>query len=122
VSWVLVVLGGAVGAVARYLLDAAVTARVGGRLPWGTVVVNVLGSAVFGVLAGLAMSGRISSAVLALVGTGFCGAFTTASTLAWETVALAEQASVRVSAANLALTLGLGLPVAAAGLALGLSG
>jgi CrcB protein len=86
------------------------------------LVVNVVGSALFGVLAGLALSGRISGSVLALVGTGFCGAFTTASTLAWETVALAEGGSVRASAANLALTLGLGLPAAAAGLALGLAG
>jgi CrcB protein len=98
-----------------------VTARFGDRLPWGTLLVNVVGSALFGVLAGLSMSGRISGSAVALLGTGFCGAFTTASTLAWETVALAERGSVRASAANLVLTLGVGLPVAAAGLALGLA-
>jgi fluoride exporter len=108
--------------VARDLVDGAVTGRAGSRLPWGTLAVNLLGSALFGLLTGLAISGRTSDSLLALLGTGFCGAFTTASALAWETVALAESGSARASLANLALTLGLGLPLAAAGLAVGLAG
>jgi CrcB protein len=70
-SWLLVAVGGAVGAALRYLLG-----HVGdhpGRLPWGTVVANLAGSFVLGVLVGLEPGAR-PHALLAL---GFCGALTT---------------------------------------------
>jgi CrcB protein len=121
VRWVLIVLGGAAGATARYLADAAVTRRFGQFLPWGTLSVNLAGSAGFGLLVGLVSSGAASGRLLELLGTGFCGAFTTASTLAWETVALVEAGFARRAVGNLTLTLGLGLPLAALGLAIGLA-
>ena len=52
-GWLLVCLGAAVGAPARYLVDRAVQARHDSLMPWGTLTVNVFGSAVLGVLAGL---------------------------------------------------------------------
>ena len=118
-SWVLVALGGAVGAACRYLVDFAVTARVGDRLPWGTLTVNLLGSAAFGLLVGLSAS--TPDDLVTLLGVGFCGAFTTASALAWETVALAERGRSSGAAANLGLSVAGGLALAAAGLVVGLS-
>src|SRR4051812_8303625 len=118
-TWLLVAIGGGAGATARYLGDSLVTRRLGDRLPWGTLLVNLVGSALFGLLVGWSSSGDLAASWLALVGTGFCGAFTTASTLAWEVVALAERGATRRSALYLALTVGLGLLCAAGGLAVG---
>lgn len=78
----LVVLGAAVGAPLRYLVHLGL--RGSG---WATFVVNVVGSAVLGVVAG----GVASPELLALVGTGFCGALTTYSTFGIETVELIER-------------------------------
>lgn len=119
-SWLLVALGGAVGASCRYLVDLAVTRRFGSYLPWGTLLVNLLGSAAFGLLVGL-ISTDTSAALLALVGTGFCGAFTTASALAWEILALAEGRKSLRAVANLGLSVVVGVTLAGAGIALGLS-
>lgn len=99
----LVLLGGAVGAALRYLVDLRVRARVGARIPWGTFCVNVIGSAVLGaVLGGTAHLGWSQSAVT-LLGTGVCGAFTTFSTYSLEGANLLREAR---SAAALAYLLG----------------
>ncbi len=82
----LVALGAAVGAPLRYLADRAVQRRVCSPFPWGTFTVNVVGCLVLGAVAGAGAS----TTVVALVGTGFCGALTTYSTFGWETVRLAE--------------------------------
>jgi CrcB protein len=119
VNWALVALGGAVGAASRYLVDIAVTTRLGDRLPWGTLAVNLLGSAAFGLLTGLAAA--TPDDLGTLLGVGFCGAFTTASALAWETLALVERGRSWRAVANLGLSVVGGLALATAGLALGLS-
>jgi fluoride exporter len=74
---VLVALGGGVGAALRFL----VAHRLDRRMPWGTLLVNVAGSLVLGLCAGLAVGGD----VLALVGVGFCGGLTTYSAFAVQT-------------------------------------
>jgi CrcB protein len=119
VNWALVALGGAAGAACRYLVDIAVTARLGDRLPWGTLAVNLLGSAAFGLLTGLAAA--MPDGLGALLGVGFCGAFTTASALAWETLALVERGWQSRAVVNLGLSVLGGLVLAAGALAVGLS-
>jgi len=119
VSWALVALGGAVGAACRYLVDLGVTARFGDRLPWGTLTVNLLGSAAFGFLVGL--SAATPDDLVTLLGVGFCGAFTTASALLWETLALVERGRPSRALANLGLSVVIGLALAGAGVAVGLS-
>jgi CrcB protein len=83
-AWIAIVIGGFVGAPARYLLDRAVTLRVAGatpprEFPWGLFAVNVLGS----LLAGLALALTDGSLRILLLA-GFCGAFTTFSGFGWE--------------------------------------
>ena len=73
----LVAAGAAGGATLRYL-----TAHLlGGRLPWGTIAVNLVGSFLLGLFSGLALTGD----TMAFLGTGFCGALTTYSSFAVQT-------------------------------------
>jgi len=97
-------LGGA-GALGRFLLDGAVSARAGRGFPWGTMAVNVTGALALGALAGAAVTGD----GLRLWGTGLLGAFTTFSTWAYESHRLGEDGETRLGAANLAVSLALGL-------------
>ena len=83
-TWVAVVIGAAVGAPLRFVVDRGVTGRVAstrdvGEFPWGLLVVNGVGSAIAGVVLATT-TGDLR--VLLLV--GFCGAFTTFSGFAWE--------------------------------------
>jgi CrcB protein len=112
VTVLLVALGAAVGAPLRYLTDRAVQARFGSALPWGTLTVNVTGSLLLGVVVGL----PADPAVTALVGTGFCGAFTTWSTFGYETVRLARAGTRRAALANVTLGVAAGLGAAWLGL------
>jgi CrcB protein len=86
----LVLAGGAIGAPARYLTDRWVQSRHSVRFPAGTLVVNLVGSFLLGVVAGGVASAGWSPHLLAFAGTGFCGGFTTFSTFAVEGVDLAR--------------------------------
>jgi CrcB protein len=112
VTPLLVALGAVVGAPLRLLADRVAVARRGPGSVAGTLAVNLAGSALLGVLLGLR---EVSPAVLALVGTGFCGTLTTFSTFGWDVVRLVEERAVLRAAGYLAATLLLGLGVAAAG-------
>jgi CrcB protein len=112
-TWLLVALGAAVGAPARYLADRAVQARHESGRPWGTLAVNVAGSLVLGFVAGLGVRAGWS----ALVGTGFCGALTTWSALGHETLRLLEEGDGRAAWGNLALSIAGGVTAAALGAA-----
>ncbi|WP_235486734.1 CrcB family protein, partial [Frankia sp. AvcI1] len=87
-SWLLVILGAAVGAPLRYLTDRAVQARHDSPPPWGTITVNTVASAVLGLVTGAVGAGAASSRVALLVGTGLCGALSTYSTLSYEILRL----------------------------------
>jgi CrcB protein len=107
-----VAVGAVVGAPLRYLTDRAVQARHDSALPWGTLTVNVVASLVLGVVVG---ASSLSPTVLALVGTGFCGALSTYSTYAFETFRLIEDGAWRVAGLNVVLSIGLGLGAASLG-------
>ena len=108
----LVVLGALAGAPLRLLADRVATARRGRGSVLGTLTVNVVGSAVLGVLLGLR---DVSPAVVALVGTGFCGTLTTFSTFGTDVVRLVEERAVLRAVAYLTGSVALGLAVATAG-------
>lgn len=115
----LVLAGGAIGAPCRFLVDLIARRTLGEALPWGTLIVNVAGSLVLGLLAGL--GGNLPGWVGTLAGTGFCGALTTYSTFSQETVRLAGEggAGPRRALLNVAATLVAGLGAAALGWWLG---
>jgi CrcB protein len=115
VTALLVLIGGAIGAPTRYLTDVVVQSRHRSVLPWGTITVNVVGSFVLGLVAGLAGAGHLPASVLTLVGTGFCGALTTFSTFSYETVRLANAGQWRAAIGNVALSLAVGLAAVGAG-------
>ena len=114
----LLLVGGAVGAPARYFVDGAVSRRAAGTFPWGTFVVNVTGSLVLGVLTGLALYHGLGDVPRAAVGTGFCGAYTTFSTYSYETVRLLEAGDLRPAAMHALGSIAVGLLAAGLGLAI----
>ena len=99
---------GGVGALGRFLLDAAVSGRFSRGFPWGTLAVNLSGALCLGALAGAAVDGD----ALRLAGTGFLGAYTTFSTWMLESHRLGEDGRLRLGVANLAVSLPAGLGVA----------
>jgi fluoride exporter len=120
--FLVVTAGGIVGAPSRYLLDQFVTGRISSGLPWGTLAINLSGSLLLGFLTGLTLAGHFPPTAKALLGTGFCGAYTTFSTFTFETVRLMENGRFLSAAGNVLVSVAVGLGAAAAGLALGLAG
>lgn len=112
----LLVLAGGLGAVCRYLVDGMVRARFGDALPWGTMIINVTGSLVLGLLTGLVLFQGTPDAWRAVLGTGFCGGYTTFSTASFETVRLAQRGANRLALTYAAATLVLSAGAAALGL------
>ena len=114
-----VCLGAALGAPARYLTDRAVQARHDTLFPWGTFAVNIVGSLVLGALVGTAAHHDVPPALVAGLGTGFCGALTTYSTFGYETVRLAADGARLLAALNVVASLTAGFGAAALGYAAG---
>jgi CrcB protein len=113
-----IAVAGALGAPARYLLDRFVQERTDGDLPVGTLVVNVTGSFVLGLIVGFALYHSFADTPRAILGTGFCGAYTTFSTFTYETVRLTEERAFGAVMQNVGASLVLPALAAAAGLAL----
>jgi CrcB protein len=114
-TWVGVGLLGGAGAIARFLLDGAVSARAGRDLPFGTLAVNVSGAFLLGLLAGVSLRGD----ALVLLGGATLGSFTTFSTWMFETQRLIEEGETRGAAANAAVSLVVGLGAVALGRLIG---
>ncbi len=115
-------LAGGLGAVSRFTLDGGVRSRLGTRLPYGTIAINVTGSLLLGLLTGLVLFHGAPSTLRTVLGTGFCGGYTTFSTASFETVRLVQErrigAALGSALGTLVLTLaagGLGLLLASAG-------
>lgn len=116
---VFLALGGAAGTLARYGLGGLVQ-PAGSTFPWGTLVVNVLGSFVLGFLMRwLLGSGVATPELRAALTVGFCGAFTTMSTFSYETLTLLEDGESFRAAAYVLGTLSASLLGVFGGLSLG---
>jgi CrcB protein len=114
--WVAV--AGSSGAVARFVIDGAVKGRSDRAFPLGTFVINVSGSLAFGLLTGFVIFHHVSSLWSTILGTGFCGGFTTFSTASFETVRLIQTRMYRSALLNGAGALLLCLAAAGAGMAI----
>jgi CrcB protein len=118
----LVALFGAAGALSRYAVDEVVPNAWDGRLPLGTLLINVVGSFALGVLVAVTTERLLLGPDWRVaLGAGFLSAFTTFSTYAVDTVRLAEDSQWTVAFVNVFAMLALGLFAAFAGLALGRS-
>lgn len=113
-SLLLVIAGAAVGAPIRYLVDHAERRWIGHEFPLATLAVNVVGSFLLGwVVAGAGPNLQL------LLGAGLCGALTTYSTFALESVELLEARALAYAAVNVGLSVALGLGAAWLGLRMG---
>jgi CrcB protein len=118
VLWV--ALAGGVGAGLRLLLDNAVRRHSDHRFPTGTLLVNITGSLLLGVLTGLVLFRGASDELGTVAGTGFCGGYTTFSAASFEVVRLAQRG--RWSSCLLYATGSFLLSTLAAGAGLALTG
>ena len=117
-NWLGVALGGALGAVLRYGAGLALT-RLSGGFPWGTLVVNVLGSLLLGVFARWLSAPSFDPAWRIALTVGVCGGFTTFSTFSAEVIALLQEGKALRAAVYVLVSLVLGLAAMLLGLALG---
>ncbi len=110
--------GGLVGAIMRYLVGSWVIGAVGNpSFPYGTLVVNVLGCAMIGLLAGLAETrDLLSPEARAFLLVGLLGGFTTFSAFGFETISLARDGALLIGLANVGAQVVLGLGAVWAGL------
>ena len=113
--WMAVALIGGAGSIARFLVDGAISSAVGRDFPFGTMVVNISGAVILGLLTGLALGH--DEALLA--GTAAVGSYTTFSTWMLETQRLAEERQYRKAVANVVISLVLGVAAAAVGRLIG---
>jgi CrcB protein len=114
--WVGVLLAGGIGSVLRFVVDGAVARRVArsplfGTLPSGTLTVNISGAALLGLISGLALSRHVAL----LVDTALVGSYTTFSTWMLETQRLSEERQNGYAAANVVVSMVLGLAAALLG-------
>jgi len=107
--------GGALGAVGRYIVISRTGALLGTEFPFGTLVVNIVGSFLLGVVVVVAATGS----TLAFLGVGILGGFTTFSTFALDVAYLAGRQAVRAAALYIAVSVVFSIAAFAVGLYLG---
>ena len=100
-----VAMGGAVGAVCRYLISIFMIQVFGTGFPFGTLLVNVLGSFTMGVVYALGQVSHVSPELKAMIGVGFLGALTTFSTFSNETLLLMQDGEWLKAGLNVVLNL-----------------
>ena len=89
VIYLMVALGGALGSVGRFWLNTFVTARTGDGFPWGTLLINVLGSFAIGIFVAMMPATQDSARKFLMV--GICGGFTTFSAFSLQTLELTQR-------------------------------
>jgi fluoride exporter len=116
-AWPWVLAGSALGGMARYGLSGFVARHAGETFPWGTLVVNVSGALLAGLLLGaVTQSGGYPAALLQFLLLGFLGSYTTVSSFSLQTLQLARNGQWMPAAGNVALSAGLCLAAAWLGL------
>ena len=96
-TWLAVAVGGALGSLARFWLAAAMTMLTGPRFPWGTLLINILGSFIIGLVAAVTMApARIPMHpdIRVFLMVGICGGFTTFSAFSLQTLELLQAGEV----------------------------
>ncbi|NLV81083.1 MAG: CrcB family protein [Rhodococcus sp.] len=111
-------LAGSAGAVTRFVVDGYLRARTPSTFPWATVVINVTGSLLLGVLTGLVLFRGAPASLTTIAGIGFCGGYTTFGTAGVDTVRLLQQRRYLPALGNTVGTLITTIVAVAAGLAL----
>src|SRR5438270_335859 len=114
-AWFAVALLGGVGAVARFIVDTVVSTALPGDFPLGTLTINLTVAFLLVLIAGLAFGGDAST----LAGTATVGSYTTFSTWMLETQRLREEGEFLLAAANIGLSLAMGIGAVALGRWLG---
>jgi CrcB protein len=110
-------IGGGIGAILRYAIGLAFIQRFGPGFPWGTFVINVTGSFCIGVIAQLALSRSfgVTPTVRLFAATGVLGGYTTFSTFSLDTMVLAGDGAIALSAAYAIGSVAAGILAAYAG-------
>ncbi|GIU25202.1 fluoride efflux transporter CrcB [Shewanella sp. MBTL60-007] len=101
-----VALGGSIGAVFRYLISLLMLQVFGSGFPFGTLVVNILGSFLMGVIYALGQVSELSPEIKAFIGVGMLGALTTFSTFSNETLLLIQQGHLVKAVLNVVVNVG----------------
>ena len=114
--YLLIALGGAAGSLLRYLVGGAVQRMSASGFPVGTMVVNVSGCFIIGVLVRQFLNLQLSPELRALLIVGFCGGFTTFSTFSAETLGLIEGGEYGRAAGYVVLSVTLCLAATLAGM------
>jgi fluoride exporter len=108
-KYVMIALGGSAGAIARYVLGSYVGNRAGSLFPYGTMIINLSGSFVIGlVMTLIAEHSNVNRNVLYLVAIGFIGAYTTFSTFEFETLRLVQDGQFIAGLTNVAVSVVIG--------------
>lgn len=115
-TWLLVAAAGAAGALCRYAIVLAVGPR---PFPAATLLINVVGSFLLGLVLTYGLLGRLSPQATTAIAVGFLGAFTTYSTFSWELFHLGRTDRLAMAGAYLALSIVVGVLAAGAGYRLG---
>ena len=121
-TWLAVALGGAIGSVARFWLTGVVASITGPRFPWGTLLINVLGSFIIGFVASLGLQpGRTPPPfdLRIFLMTGVCGGFTTFSAFSLQTLELLQRGDIQPALGYIGSSVALCLAVVWAGWTLG---
>ena len=114
----LIALGAAIGANLRYAVSVGAAQRWGSAFPYGTLIINVSGSMLIGVVLALAARSGLGAPWRLLLVTGLLGGYTTFSSFAWETYQLAVEGGLGPALLNIGGSVGLGLGGVVAGVAL----
>ncbi|WP_459676922.1 fluoride efflux transporter CrcB [Acidisoma sp. 7E03] len=117
-SYLLIAIGGAIGSMGRAWVGTVVARSLGMSFPWGTLIINVVGSAVIGIVAATALSPSrtvVSPELRIFLMVGFCGGFTTFSSFSLQTFELLRDGRAAAALANALASVLLCIAAAAAG-------